>query len=148
MFRWVLWALLASFSIALAGHYPADPSVSTQTTVIWNPPINRIAPDPQNYVPQSVQEAQTWALETLGPREYSCLWWIVFEESSWHPDIVNSSGACGLGQAWPCRKLSDRLPYWAGQPKYQLSVWLVPYATSRYGSLCGAWGFWTRHRWW
>ena len=68
---------------------------------------------------------------------------IVTRESGWNPRAVNrSSGACGLPQAYPCRKLG---PNWA-DPVHALK-WQYSYVKSRYGGYKAAYVFWQRHRW-
>lgn len=68
---------------------------------------------------------------------------IVTRESGWNPRAVNrSSGACGLPQAYPCRKLG---PNWA-DPVHALK-WQYSYVKSRYGGYKAAYAFWQRNRW-
>lgn len=108
-----------------------------------NPPRNLIIEDPP-----TVADAQLWALQTLGPREASCLDAIISRESRWNPTVWNTSGsgAYGLPQAKPAEKLASAGPDWRTNPITQLR-WSVEYA-AKYGSLCGAWAFWVEHGWW
>ena len=94
-------------------------------------------------------DAKAWALANLTPSEWTALYWIVWHESGWRPDAVNSrSGACGLGQFWPCSKMADSLPNWPTEPIAQLRDYVIPYARAKYGSIEGAWLMWQRRGWW
>jgi hypothetical protein len=96
-----------------------------------------------------VTEAQAWALATLGQREYDALYRIVRYESKWNPAAINArSGACGLGQAWPCSKLSDLVPDWPTNPIGQLQLWLIPYCHHKWGTFVNAWQYETVHGLW
>jgi hypothetical protein len=113
--------------------------------VVQPPRPNRIAPDP----PETVADAQAWALATLSANDYTALYWIVWSESKWDPAAVNRrSGACGLGQFWPCSKMSATLPDWRVEPIEQLQFYVIPYARHKYGSLSAAWAFWAAHGRW
>lgn len=57
--------------------------------------------------------------------------------------INKSSGACGIGQAWPCSKLPCSLSDWACQDRF-----FSDYAIKRYGSWQAAYNFWVANRWW
>ena len=88
-------------------------------------------------------------MQTLSAADWYALDHIVYNESRWKADAVNSrSGACGLGQFWPCTKLSATLPDWRVQPLRQLHDYVIPYANSRYGGLVNAWRYWTMHGRW
>ena len=66
------------------------------------------------------------------------------KESGNNPGAINkSSGACGLGQAWPCGKMKCSLSDYACQDAF-----FTNYAVTRYGSWEQAWAFWQNHRWW
>jgi hypothetical protein len=95
-----------------------------------------------------VAQAKEWARETLGPAEYGALDRIVWNESRWDPAAVNPrGGACGLGQSWPCSKLSSAVPDWPTQPIEQLRFF-ISYGKARYGSLRNAWAYWCAHGRW
>jgi hypothetical protein len=72
---------------------------------------------------------------------------IFAHESSNNPHAINaSSGACGLGQAWPCSKLLNvcgTLSNVDCQIKF-----FNTYAIERYGSWQGAVNFWKANNWW
>jgi hypothetical protein len=89
-----------------------------------------------------ILEAKMWALDTIGWSEYNCMSAIIEKESGWRVTARNrTSGAYGLFQAYPASKLHDRSPM--GQMR-----WGIAYAERRYGSMCEAWAFWQRGRWW
>lgn len=70
--------------------------------------------------------------------EYQCLVKLWNRESSWNPNSVNrKSGACGLGQAYPCSKATKGTDYrtnWKTQVR-----WGLNYIKKRYGSPSEAW---------
>lgn len=69
---------------------------------------------------------------------------IYIKESTTRTDAINTaSGACGLGQALPCSKLSCCLIDYECQDK-----WFSTYAMQRYGSWAKAKAFWLQHHWW
>jgi hypothetical protein len=104
---------------------------------------------PTDPPPPTVEQAKAWALEQLGPQEYSCLDHIVWHESKWDPLVWNhaGSGAYGLPQAWPADKMASAGPDWQTNPITQLR-WTIDYGTAKYGSMCGSWAFWARRGWW
>lgn len=69
---------------------------------------------------------------------------IYAKESGNRTDAINaSSGACGLGQAWPCIKMGCSLQDYACQDAY-----FTRYALVRYGGWEQAWAYWQAHHWW
>ncbi len=61
------------------------------------------------------------------------------KESGWNPNSVNNgSGACGIPQAYPCSKITDKSA--AGQIK-----WGLDYIKGRYGNPAAAWAHWLRY---
>lgn len=72
-----------------------------------------------------------------------CRWNIIQRESGWNSYAINkSSGACGLVQALPCKKLGCDL----GDVECQLR-WFDEYVKERYGGACQAWSFWQKNHW-
>lgn len=60
------------------------------------------------------------------------------KESSNRTDAINpTSGACGIGQAWPCSKLPCTLQDYTCQDEY-----FTAYMQNRYGSWQAAKAFW------
>jgi hypothetical protein len=95
----------------------------------------------------TVAAAQKMMQILLGPTEYACFDQIIWTESRWDPDAINSkNGACGLGQSNPCSKLENAVPDWPVSPGKQVK-WFLDYMNRRYGSPCGAWDFWQQNGW-
>lgn len=70
---------------------------------------------------------------------------IYMKESTNRLDAVNpTSGACGIGQAYPCEKLSSVCPDW--KTNYQCQdAFFTSYAKNRYGSWLNAYNFWVNN---
>jgi hypothetical protein len=77
----------------------------------------------------------------FGPGHWSALEKLWARESGWNPAARNpSSGACGIPQALPCRKITDMsVP---GQIE-----WGVGYIAQRYGNPTRAWQHFLSHGW-
>lgn len=72
---------------------------------------------------------------------------IVNHESGWSGNAVNpSSGACGIPQALPCKKMKSAGKDYKTNYKTQVK-WLMNYIAGRYGYPAKAWAFWQRHHW-
>lgn len=56
-----------------------------------------------------------------------------------------TSGACGIGQAWPCSKLP--CGHTAADYACQ-NIYFTSYAVTRYGSWLAAYNFWVANKWW
>ncbi len=70
--------------------------------------------------------------------------YIYQKESGNNPGAINKqSGACGIGQAWPCSKMGCSLTDYACQDAY-----FTKYANDRYGGWQGAYNFWVQNHWW
>lgn len=83
------------------------------------------------------------------PAYHSDNWYMEFifqHESSGNPGSVNSIGACGLGQALPCTKMSS-VCGWPASTSCQVS-WFSNYAIQRYGSWQAAYYYWINHGNW
>lgn len=96
----------------------------------------------------TVADAQAWALRLLGPRDYNCLYGIVWHESHWNPYASNheGSGAYGLPQALPGSRMASAGADWQENPETQIR-WLIWYTTTKYGGLCQAAAFRDAHGW-
>ncbi len=80
--------------------------------------------------------------------QYGYVNYIITRESHWNPLAKNrSSGATGVCQALPGKKMASAGADWATNPITQLR-WCNGYALSRYGSWQKAYEFWTRNHWW
>lgn len=72
---------------------------------------------------------------------------IIIKESSINPNSVNkSSGACGLFQAYPCKKAIKQYPDYMTNWKSQVK-WGINYIKDRYKTPSNAWKFWQEHKW-
>lgn len=79
----------------------------------------------------------------FGYEEVEPLRKIIQRESGFNNFAVNpSSGACGLFQALPCKKMKCEL----GDVTCQIK-WGLSYIKSRYGTPSKAWEFWQEHHW-
>ncbi|EGX56570.1 hypothetical protein SZN_27146 [Streptomyces zinciresistens K42] len=79
--------------------------------------------------------------------QYQCFSRIVDRESDWNIDATNSSsGAYGLVQALPGNKMATAGSDWKTNAATQIE-WGLDYMKDRYGSPCGAWGFWQSNGW-
>ncbi|MFD0317033.1 aggregation-promoting factor C-terminal-like domain-containing protein [Streptomyces flavalbus] len=95
----------------------------------------------------SVAEIQSMARSMVPADQWTCFSNIVDHESSWNYQAVNpSSGAYGLFQALPGSKMSSVGADWQTNPATQIK-WGLNYMNERYGSPCGAWGFWQANNW-
>ena len=122
---------------------------------------NSLAPPPAPPPPitQTVEEAQAWLKADFQARygsarthwhgcsgkepltripawqaQYNALYCLIAGESRWYPAAVNKhSGACGLGQINPCRKMSASLPDWPARPLDQLRLFILPRIERTYG---------------
>lgn len=71
--------------------------------------------------------------------DYECLVKLWNRESGWRPNAVNkSSGACGIPQALPCKKMASEGSDYQTNGKTQIR-WGLKYIKNRYGSPSKAW---------
>lgn len=90
---------------------------------------------------------QAIAAQIVSAGQLGCFDSIIARESGWNVHAVNpSSGAYGLPQALPGDKMASAGPDWQNNPTTQIR-WALGYMNGRYGSPCGAWGFWQAHGW-
>lgn len=84
----------------------------------------------------------------ISPSDYGYVNYIITHESHWNPLAKNrSSGATGVCQALPGKKMASAGADWETNPITQLK-WCNGYAIGRYGSWRKAYEFWTVHKWW
>jgi len=84
----------------------------------------------------------------ISPSDYGYVNYIITRESHWNPLARNrSSGATGVCQALPGKKMASAGADWETNPITQLR-WCNSYAVGRYGSWRKAYEFWTVHKWW
>jgi len=104
------------------------------------------APQPQTETPAAAPVAEPAPAPTpiVGCGSDSNMAYIYQHESGCNTASINaSSGACGLGQAWPCAKLPCTLSDWDCQ-----NNWFTAYAIARYGSTYNAYIYWVNHHNW
>jgi hypothetical protein len=91
-----------------------------------------------------VGAAQEFARKRLdaagfGPEEFTCLVDLWNRESRWNYRAENSSsGAYGIPQSLPGKKMASAGADWETNPETQIR-WGLGYISSRYGSPCDAW---------
>ncbi|WP_020580310.1 transglycosylase SLT domain-containing protein [Actinopolymorpha alba] len=79
--------------------------------------------------------------------QFECLDSIWTRESGWRITATNpSSGAYGIPQALPGRKMATAGSDWRTNPETQIK-WGLNYIASRYSTPCGAWSYWKRNNW-
>ena len=82
-----------------------------------------------------------------GKRQFSCLDNVWNRESHWNPRAHNgSSGAHGIPQALPGRKMASAGRDWYVNPRTQIR-WGLKYIKHRYYTPCGAWHAQQRRGW-
>jgi hypothetical protein len=79
-----------------------------------------------------------------GDDQFSCVVQMWNNESGWRTNAYNPSGAYGIPQALPGSKMASAGPDWQTDATTQIR-WGLQYIASRYGTPCGAWGFWQAH---
>ena len=97
--------------------------------------------------PSSAQQIARSMMERdygWGSDEFSCLVQMWNNESGWRTNAYNPSGAYGIPQALPGSKMASAGPDWQTSAATQIK-WGLGYIASRYGTPCGAWGFWQAH---
>ena len=82
-----------------------------------------------------------------GKRQFNCLDNVWNRESHWNPRAHNaSSGAHGIPQAMPGRKMASAGSDWYVNPRTQIR-WGLKYIKHRYYTPCGAWHAQQRRGW-
>jgi len=78
-------------------------------------------------------------------KQMNCLINLWNRESGWNPNDVNKkSGACGIPQAYPCKKIKEQ----QGSNDWKAQIrWGVNYIKTRYhGKPCEAWEYFQNHK--
>lgn len=82
-----------------------------------------------------------------GRDQYSCLVALWERESNWRWDALNkNSGAYGIPQSLPGRKMAEMGSDWVTNPETQVH-WGVNYIKNRYGAPCGAMAHSNKFNW-
>lgn len=124
------------------GSSASSGSSSSGSSSGWRPPF--VTPDPGS--------AQAIAYEMVAARgwgddQFACLVALWKKESGWRVNAYNkSSGAYGIPQALPGRKMASAGSDWETNPATQIS-WGLGYIKGRYGTPCGAWDHSQRRGW-
>lgn len=96
----------------------------------------------------SADKTSYMAAAGIAESDYPYVDYIISRESRWRPGAANSSsGAYGLCQALPARKMASAGADYLTNPATQLR-WCTGYATGRYGSWQGAYNAWLAQHWW
>ncbi len=91
--------------------------------------------------------AKQMVTERFGAQQFTAFAEIVRRESNWDYLARNrSSGAYGLAQALPGKKMASHGADWATNPLTQLE-WMADYIANRYGNPANALAFHNRHHW-
>ncbi|HEY8301172.1 MAG TPA: ubiquitin-like domain-containing protein [Jatrophihabitans sp.] len=93
---------------------------------------------------QSIARSMMMQKYGWGDGEFSCLVQMWNNESGWRTNALNPSGAYGIPQSLPGSKMASAGSDWQTNAATQIS-WGLQYIASRYGTPCGAWGFWQAH---
>lgn len=106
------------------------------------PPVDAVVPagDAQQ-IAYAMLQSRGW-----GDDQFSCLVNLWNRESGWRTNASNPSGAYGIPQALPGSKMASAGPDWQTNPATQIT-WGLGYISGRYGTPCGAWGWFTSHNW-
>jgi len=108
----------------------------------WTPPF--VTPDPGSAqaIAYDMVTARGW-----GDDEFACLVALWKKESGWRVNAHNkSSGAYGIPQALPGRKMASAGADWETNPATQIK-WGLGYIKARYDTPCGAWAKSQRSGW-
>ena len=95
----------------------------------------------QKYAEVLMNEKYGWS-----GKQYKCLVKLWNRESGWRVNAHNPSGAHGIPQALPGKKMSSAGPNWKTNPHTQIK-WGLKYIDGRYGSPCSALGHSNKHNW-
>lgn len=96
------------------------------------------------YQPPSPKE---YAASLVNPEQFGCLEKLWERESNWRWDALNkSSGAYGIPQALPGKKMASAGDDWQTNPQTQIN-WGLAYIAARYGSSCNAWAYFLKVGW-
>lgn len=95
----------------------------------------------KKYAQVTMEQKYNW-----GNKQYKCLVTLWNRESGWRVNAHNPSGAHGIPQALPGKKMSSAGPNWRSNPHTQIK-WGLKYIKGRYGSPCSALGHSNKHNW-
>jgi hypothetical protein len=143
-------AVTATGTAAVVAASTTTPAPRTTTTASRSASRTAIAPYRVGTKAYSKWYARTLMAKRYGwksQRQYQCLVNLWKRESGWrHKAHNSSSGAHGIPQALPGRKMASAGPGWRTNPRTQIK-WGLKYIDGRYGSPCGAWSHWQSRHW-
>lgn len=117
-----------------------------QSVVVQEPVKHIVARGKTVFIPADKEAVMRAA--GIAQSDFPYVNYIVSRESGWNAAASNrSSGAFGLCQALPGRKMASAGSDWASNPVTQLK-WCSGYAHSRYGSWSAAYNAWVSKHWW
>jgi hypothetical protein len=102
-----------------------------------------------NRKPENIKAYTLSSIKEYGwnSTQYSCLYSLWKKESNWHWYSYNkSSGAYGIPQATPGRKMRHAGKDWKTNPFTQIK-WGLSYIKRNYGTPCNAWQHSKVHNW-
>lgn len=83
----------------------------------------------------------------VSSKDLEVAYWLITKESHCRYNATNrSSGAYGIPQALPGKKMASAGSDWQTNPITQIK-WMISYVNERYGGWSGAKSFWDSHRW-
>jgi hypothetical protein len=103
----------------------------------------------ENRKPKNIKKYTLSLMKTYGWNsvQYSCLYSLWKKESNWHWYSYNkSSGAYGIPQATPGRKMRHAGKDWKTNPFTQIK-WGLSYIKRNHGTPCNAWQHSKVHNW-
>lgn len=101
----------------------------------WSPPFVSPNPGSAQAIAYTMVKDRGW-----GDSEFACLVALWKKESGWRVNAYNKgSGAYGIPQALPGRKMASAGGDWETNPATQIK-WGLGYIKGRYSTPCGAWG--------
>jgi hypothetical protein len=118
---------------------PQPPSTAGTAPVVY-------APIPSPGTAQAIAYRLLPQFGFNAKQQFGCLNNMWMRESGWRVNAYNASGAYGIPQALPGSKMATAGPNWQTNPTTQIT-WGLGYIKQRYGSPCGAWGFWQANGW-
>lgn len=127
---------------------PVDKVILVGTGSTESPSTSSSSADLGTTVPAG--EVQSWAHQYLLDNGYSeadftAANYIINHESGWSPTATNpTSGAYGLGQAYPGSKMASAGADWQTNYKTQFK-WFISYCEQRYGGIVAAYNYWIAH---
>lgn len=104
--------------------------------------VSAVVPNPDRATCESWMRAAG-----IAEKDMETAYWIIFKESKCRYNATNaSSGAYGIPQALPGKKMASAGSDWETNPVTQIR-WMINYVNGRYGGWEGAKAWWLSHNW-